>query len=136
MDDGTKLGLVDSVEQIDISHSRWVCPCCGSVPQGTNFKIRLTDTAAEMSLIEWTDGKRVLSVKNVDIGQSGAGEIEKTTIFEGCFHCLTHELQNNPLARGMFKALWMSVQKQQPMRGGRRLMPNVGHGRLFNIEVA
>jgi len=86
-------------------------------------------------MINWVEGRRVLSFKNVDIGAATSGEVERSTVFQGCFNCLSGQLTVDPLTAALFKALWSEVRKQQPMVGGRRMMPNIGHGRVLQIHV-
>ena len=86
-------------------------------------------------MIDWVEGRRILSFENVDIGATNSGEVVRSTAFQGCFNCLNDKVTMDPLTAALFKALWSEVRKQQPVVGGRRMMPNIGHGRILQIHV-
>jgi len=122
---------------LGIDHSQWECPHCGEIPEGTNFKVRLTDTTVGMSLVDWVDGKREVSLVNFGGPEPKSFDdlVVKKIVFEGCFRCLNADLAKTPLGTVMFKALWNVIKGQRKSVGGRQLMPNIGHGRCFVVGV-
>lgn len=97
-----------------IAEDGWVCPICEQAPGEGNFRVLLRDQTPRTPIVNWLQDPQKFQWR-VTENTGSISTIENLfgheVVFYGCMHCLSKKINEDPIARMLFKAMWLSCTK-------------------------
>jgi len=103
-----------NIVSCEIAEESWICPICNEAPTGSNFRILMRDQTPGVSVREWLCDPEKLQWKVSD--RSGPVEhvenlLGHEVVFCGCSKCFSAKISGDPIARVLFKSMWVATGK-------------------------
>lgn len=97
-----------------IAEEDWVCPICGKAPELGNFRVLLRDQTPRVPIANWFKDPEKFRWK-VSESAGTIANIENLfgheVVYYGCMNCLSEKLNSDPIARILFKGMWLACTK-------------------------
>jgi len=97
-----------------IAEEDWICPICGLAPEGSNFRVLLRDQTPRVPMEKWIEDPakfRWKVTENTGAIKTIENLFGHEVVFYGCMKCLSKKITDDPIARVLFKGMWLATTK-------------------------